>query len=232
MASVTDSPLPLGQRIDAVRMRIARAAQRASRAPESVRLIAVSKRQSVEKIRQAYAHGLRDFGENYVQELLSKADALADLSDLRWHLVGHLQRNKARQVAKCVQLVHTLDNAALVQELARRLAAVNRTVSAYIEVNVDEEAQKSGCRAVELPALIDEVRSQSNIELVGLMTVGALVATSEEALHTFEKLRQLRDKYAPELPRLSMGMSGNFEAAIAQGATDVRVGTAIFGERD
>lgn len=232
MASISDLPFPLGERIDAVRTRIARAAQRAARAPESVRLIAVSKRQSAQKIRQAYAHGLRDFGENYVQELLSKADALADLSGLRWHLIGHLQRNKARQVAKCVHVVHTLDNAALVDELARRLAAVNRTVSAYIEVNVDEEAQKSGCRPAELPALIDRVRSHSNIDLVGLMTVGALVASSEEATPTFEKLRQLRDEYAPELPHLSMGMSGNFEAAIAQGATEVRVGTAIFGERD
>lgn len=229
-----DDSTPLGslqQRIEQVRARVATAAKRAGRAPESVQLIAVSKRQPAERIREAYAHGIRDFGENYVQEWLHKAEALSDLTELRWHLIGHLQRNKARQVAKRVDVVHTLDNSALVQELSRRLSLEGRSVRGYIEVNVGEEAQKSGCRPTELAELIRVVREHPSIELVGLMTVGPLVASAEDAIPTFVQLRQLRDQHAPELPRLSMGMSGDFEAAIAQGATDVRVGTAIFGER-
>lgn len=218
-------------RLDAVRARIAAAATRAGRAPDSVRLIAVSKRQPVESIRRAYDHGIRDFGENYVQELMSKAQELRELDDLRWHLIGHLQRNKAKQVAKQAHVIHTLDAPAVAQELARRLAAENRAVQAYIEVNVAQEEQKSGCLEHDLPQLLRQVRELQRIELVGLMTVGPLVATPEQAAPTFVKLRELRDRWAPDLQRLSMGMSTDFELAIEHGATDVRVGTAIFGER-
>jgi len=218
------------QRIDAVRRRIEEAAARAGRKPSSVQLVAVSKRQSAQAIREAYACGLRDFGENYVQELMSKAQELEDLPELRWHLIGHLQTNKAKPVARLAHYVHTIDNERIAAELSNRAKQEHQQVGAYVEINIAQEPQKSGCLPLEAAALVERVRTTPNLVFVGLMTVGKLVDSPEAARETFVRLRQLRDIVAPGAA-LSMGMSADFEVAIEEGATCVRVGTAIFGER-
>lgn len=220
----------LQHRIDVIRAQIAEAAQRTGRDPGSVQLIAVSKRHPAAMVRAAYACGLRDFGENYVQELATKAEELADLTDLRWHLIGHLQTNKAKVVAKLAHCVHTLDNTRIVAELDQRARAAAHRLEVYIEVNIGDEAQKSGCHPNEVAALIDAIHSTSALSFKGLMTVGQRVDSAEAARETFVALRELRDRVAKGAA-LSMGMSGDFAVAIEEGSTCVRVGTAIFGER-
>jgi len=217
-------------RLDEVRGRIERAAMRAGRAPDAVRLIAISKGQPAAKIRAAHAAGQRAFGENYAQELKAKAVELADLDGLRWHFVGHLQSNKAKLVAPLAELVHTVDSDTLGRELVKRASGLR--LRALIEVNLGEEPQKGG---VAPGAVLDLARSLVAIpgfELVGLMSVPPAGETARPA---FVRLRELRDSVATALgqplPELSMGMSSDFEDAIAEGATLVRVGTAIFGER-
>jgi len=217
-------------RLDEVRGRIERAAMRAGRAPDAVRLIAISKGQPAAKIRAAHAAGQRAFGENYAQELKAKAVELADLDGLRWHFVGHLQSNKAKLVAPLAELVHTVDSDTLGRELVKRASGLR--LRALIEVNLGEEPQKGG---VAPGAVLDLARSLVAIpgfELVGLMSVPPAGETARPA---FVRLRELRDSVATvlgqPLPELSMGMSSDFEDAIAEGATLVRVGTAIFGER-
>lgn len=220
----------LQTRIETIRQQIATAARKANRDPESIQLVAVSKRHPAEAVRAAYDCGLRDFGENYVQELMTKAEALRDLEDLRWHLIGHLQTNKAKYVVKVAQYVHTLDNPRVIDELSRRAAQAGKQLDVCIEVNIGDEAQKSGCSPEEAEALVAQVQQAPSLRVVGLMTVGQYVSEPEAARPTFVKLRRLRDRIAPECG-LSMGMSGDFEVAIEEGATCVRVGTAIFGER-
>jgi pyridoxal phosphate enzyme (YggS family) len=220
----------LQTRIETIRQQIATAARKVNRDPESVQLVAVSKRHPAEAIRAAYECGVRDFGENYVQELVAKAEALRDLEDLRWHLIGHLQTNKAKYVVKVAHYVHTLDNPRVIDELSRRAEQAGRQLDVSIEVNIGKEAQKSGCSPEEAEALVAHVQQAANLRLVGLMTVGQYVSDPEAARPTFVALRQLRDRIAPG-SGLSMGMSGDFAVAIEEGATCVRVGTAIFGER-
>jgi pyridoxal phosphate enzyme (YggS family) len=220
----------LHQRIESVREQIEKAAREVQRESSSIQLIAVSKRQPAAAIRAAYACGLRDFGENYVQELVQKAQELADLAELRWHMIGHLQTNKAKVVAKTSHYVHTLDNSRIIDELSRRAQQENRSLGVYVEVNIGNEAQKSGCAPAEAEPLIRQVKSASNLIFLGLMTVGQYVDSAEAARPTFRALRLLRDDVAPG-SALSMGMSGDFTVAIQEGATAVRVGTAIFGER-
>ncbi len=220
----------LQQRIDAVRREIEAAARRVNRDPESIQLVAVSKRQPVEAIRRAYEYGLRDFGENYVQELVSKAQELEDLTELRWHLIGHLQTNKAKAVARIAHYVHTLDNPRITTELSNRAKQEHQRVGVYVEVNIAQEPQKSGCMPLDLAALVEQAKTAPNLVFVGLMTVGQLVDTPEAARSTFVQLRELRDRVAPGAA-LSMGMSADYAVAIEEGSTCVRVGTAIFGER-
>lgn len=217
-------------RIDAVRRQIEAAARVSQRDPAAIQLVAVSKRQPVQAIREAYACGLRDFGENYVQELVSKAQELEDLTDLRWHLIGHLQTNKARSVAKIAHYVHTLDNPRITTELSNRAKQEHQQVGVYVEVNIGQEAQKSGCLPIEAASLVEHARTATNLVFLGLMTVGQRVESAEAARETFIQLRELRDLIAPGAA-LSMGMSADFGVAIEEGSTCVRVGTAIFGER-
>ncbi len=217
------------------RDRIARAAEAASRKPEEVRLIAVSKTKPPSAIREAYAAGQRDFGENYAQELAQKADELADLADLRWHFIGHLQTNKARLVAGIAAVVHAVDSASLVRELGKRAAKEGRgstydALRVLIEVNVGGEAQKHGAAPSEVAALIAAIEGQSSLRLCGLMTMPP--EDLEAARRAFEALSSLRAVHGrARLPELSMGMSNDLEIAVASGATMVRVGTAIFGPR-
>lgn len=217
-------------RIDAIRTAIGQAERRAGRASGSVTLVAVSKRHPASAIREAYACGLRDFGENYVQELVAKAAELRDLPDICWHLVGHLQTNKAKQVAKVAHVVQTLDSAKLITELNKRAGDEGRKLAAYVEVNIDDEGQKSGCHQDEAKGLVQLISESEHLRLSGLMTVGAKVEGVEAARSAFVRLRELRDEVAPGCA-LSMGMSADFVAAIEEGASLVRVGTAIFGSR-
>lgn len=218
--------MSLAERLAAVRERIASACARAGREPEDVQLVAVSKRHPPEAIREAYALGQRVFGENYVQEMVDKADALADLEDLRWHFIGHLQRNKAKHVARVHALVETVDTPRLAAELAKRAEG---TLPVLAQVNVGAEDQKSGCAIEELPALIDAIRSHDALALRGLMTIPPFGRDPEQTRPHFVKLRELAAAHG--LREVSMGMSADLEVAIEEGATIVRVGTAIFGPR-
>lgn len=224
----------------AVRERVERAATSAGRRG-GVLLVAVSKSQPASSIRAAYAAGQRDFGENYVQELTEKASELSDLEGLRFHLIGHLQRNKARHVVKLAQAVHSVDGLALAEELGRRAAGVDipearrafghdARLPVLCEVSIAGEEQKGGVVPSALPELLDAVERQSTLRLVGLMAVPPL---GVDATPHFEALARLRDANggAARLPELSMGMTADFEQAIGAGATVVRVGSAIFGER-
>ncbi len=219
------------RRLSEVRHRIAAAARRSGRPAEAVRLIAASKRQPVERIEQAYHAGQRDFGENYVQELVSKQQALQHLPDLRFHLIGHLQRNKARHAAPGAASIHSVDGASVARELDRRSAALARRIEVFVEVNLGGEPSKSGCSVQELPSVLEVIGECAQLELVGLMTIPPATPTPDGARPYFRMLRELSVGQRLPLPRLSMGMSADFEVAIEEGATDVRVGTALFGAR-
>ncbi|HSC87382.1 MAG TPA: YggS family pyridoxal phosphate-dependent enzyme [Polyangiaceae bacterium] len=217
--------------------RIARATEGQGRAPDSVRLIAVSKYHPADAIRALYGLGQRDFGENYVQELTQKAELLADLPDLRWHLIGHLQSNKARAIAPWIHCVQTVASAKLALELGRR-ARERRPetlgpLEVLLEVNVGREPQKAGLLPEELGAVLEAVDSEPRLALRGLMAIPPIAEDPEGSRPAFAELASLRERWggAARLPELSMGMSHDVEVAIAEGATMVRVGTALFGER-
>jgi len=219
--------------LESVRKRIADAAVACGRSPSEVKLVAVSKTKSDDAIREAYAAGQRAFGENYAQELAAKAESLADLPDIEWHFIGHLQTNKAKVAAKHASVVHTVDSSALAGELGKRAAKERATpMPVLIEVNVGGEAQKAGATPGEIDEVMAAVRAQPSLDLCGLMTVPPAGNTTG-ARRVFETLATLRNLHGgvARLPELSMGMSDDLEAAVECGATLVRVGTAIFGAR-
>jgi hypothetical protein len=224
----------IAERLAAVHARIEQAALAAGRDPSGVRLVAVSKTKGAEEIREAYLAGQRAFGENYAQELASKALALADLPDLEWHFIGHLQVNKAKVVAHHAGVVHSVDSAALARELGRRAANGARAtpLPVLVEVNVGGEPQKFGATAGEISEVMTAVREQPALALRGLMTVPP-AGDPDAAKRIFETLVSLRNLHGgrAELPELSIGMTADLEVAIACGATMVRIGTAIFGPR-
>jgi PLP dependent protein len=220
--------------LEQVRVRIRAAAEACGRAASDVKLVAVSKTHPAAKIREAYAAGQRDFGENYVQELLKKAEELRDLTELRWHLIGHLQRNKARHVVGLVAMLHTVDTPELALELAKRTAGFSdRRLEVLVEVRIAGEQQKHGVDPAELGSLLDAIDALPALSLRGLMCVPPLTEDAAAARQHFDALRQLRDQHGgvTRLPELSMGMTQDLEHAVAAGATLVRVGTAIFGQR-
>ena len=215
-----------------VRDRISRAAEAASRDPASVKLVAVSKTKPASAIREAYAAGQRDFGENYAQELAEKAAELSDLADVRWHFIGHLQSNKAKLVSPVAHLVHTVDSAPLAKELAKRAEKAGRaSLDVLVEINVGGEAQKHGAPPSALEEVIAAIDAAKPLRLRGLMTMPP--HDLEGARRAFEALASLQASHGGKgkLPELSMGMSDDLEVAVACGATIVRVGTAIFGAR-
>ncbi|MGC4090631.1 MAG: YggS family pyridoxal phosphate-dependent enzyme [Polyangiaceae bacterium] len=233
--------MSIGENLHKVRERIAAACAAAGRSADSVRLVAVSKFQPVSAIEAAYQAGQRDFGENYVQELEGKASELAALTELRFHLIGHLQRNKVKKVAALSAAIHSVDSSELIEELGKRVAAARDDRVAHfgeagaqldvlLEVSIAREAQKAGCAPEALPRLLDAVDAEPALRLRGLMCVPP--QADDPAPH-FQALFQLRESLggARRLPELSMGMTADLEAAIAAGTTCVRVGTAIFGER-
>jgi PLP dependent protein len=222
----------LPARLEAVRARIGEAARRAGRPAESVTLLAVSKGKPADSIRAALAAGQIDFGENYAQELEQKAGELASGRPApRFHFIGQLQRNKVGKVVPLVEVIHTVDRLELAREIDKRATVAGKRARVLLEVNVGGEANKGGCAPNALAALLAAMRSLPSLEVRGLMTVPPEVDAPEDARAYFAALRALRDQHAPDLPELSMGMSHDFEVAIEEGATIVRVGTAIFGAR-
>ena len=224
------------RRLAEVRDRIANAAIRAGRKPEDVRLIAVSKTHPLDAVRAAADAGQLDFGENKVQEALQKIAQSSDTS-LRWHLIGHLQSNKARRAAAAVGTIHAIDSVELLTKVDQGAREAGRTVDVLIQVDLALEATKFGAPVGEVRGIVDAAAGCTAIRLTGLMLLPPLVEDPDAARPWFAQLRGLRDDLvaagvaADRLRELSMGMSHDFEAAIAEGATMVRVGTAIFGER-
>jgi pyridoxal phosphate enzyme (YggS family) len=223
-------------RLAGVRDRIASAAGRAGREPASVRLVAVSKTFTAEHVRAAAAAGQTDFGENKVQEGLQKIAQTADLQ-IRWHLVGHLQSNKARKATSGFDVIHSIDSAALVGKLDEAAEALDRRTDLLVQVDLAGEATKHGAREDELATIFDAARGCRAARVVGLMLLPPASEDPEEARPYFRVLRDVRDRLLARgvdgsmLRELSMGMSHDFEVAVEEGSTIVRVGTAIFGER-
>jgi pyridoxal phosphate enzyme (YggS family) len=227
----------IADRVAAVRERIARAAERASRRPGEVTLVAVSKTHPAEAVRAAFAAGVRDFGENRVQEAEPKIAATADLvsPEVRWHLVGHLQSNKARRAAALFGVIQSVDSADLGERLARIGVESGRTVRALVQVDLAGEETKFGLPEKELLRALEALRGRAGIRIEGLMVLPPFLDDPDEVRPWFRRLRALAEHAAAagllEGRELSMGMSHDFEAAVEEGATIVRVGTAIFGER-
>ena len=227
--------MSVAENLKVVTDRIAAAAQRAGRDPASVRLVTVTKTVDHDRIREAITAGAAICGENRVQEGKEKIEALGRAAS--WHLIGHLQKNKAKYAVKLFDLVHSVDNIELAKELDRQAEKIEKVQNVLIEVNIAGEASKAGMAVREAPALVREVARLRNLSVQGLMTMPPWSADPEESRPFFRILRELAEAIAKEniphasMRELSMGMSGDFEVAIEEGATLVRVGTAIFGER-
>jgi PLP dependent protein len=232
-------PVSISENLDAVRERIEATAQRAGRRPNEIALMAVSKTQPAERIREAYVDGQRLFGENRVQEFAEKSAALADLRDAKWHMIGHVQTNKAAKAVELFQAVDSVDSLKLAEKLDAAARLDGKKIDVLIEINIGGEAAKSGLdpKSGELENLLISAPRLNVLVIRGLMTVPPFTEDPEGARVYFRKLRQLRDLIAARnLPsvtmnELSMGMSHDFEVAIEEGSTCVRVGTAIFGAR-
>jgi len=232
--------MSVAENIARIRERVVRAGGRAGVSADSVTLMAVSKTVGPERIRQAYEAGLRVFGENRVQEFSEKAPALADLTDARWHLIGHLQSNKAKKAVELFQAVDSVDSLRLAEKLNQAAEQLDRTFSVLIEIKTGNEASKSGIPAdsPELEDLLRAAASLEHLQVRGLMTVPPFTENPEGARPYFRRLRELREVIAArKVPRiemdvLSMGMSHDFEVAVEEGSTCVRVGSSIFGARD
>lgn len=226
----------IADRLTAIRQRITAAAQSAGRLPSSVQLVAVSKTFPIEAVREAYDAGQRLFGENKVQEGLEKISAF-NPPDLRWHLIGHLQSNKARKAAPWFSMIESVDSADLLHRIDRAAAEAGATPEVLVQVDLAQEATKFGARPDEARAILDAAATCTAVRVVGLMTIPPACENPEDARPWFRQLRDLRDRWVGEgvpadmLRELSMGMSADFEVAIQEGATIVRVGTAIFGGR-
>ena len=212
-------------RLEDVRKRLETAAARAGRNSREITLLAVTKKFPAARIAEAYQLGLRDFGENYVQEFEGKYPDLAGLEGARFHLIGHLQSNKTRRAAELFQVIQTIDSA----KLARRLDSEGKRLDVMLEVKLSHEESKAGAAPEELDEVVAAVRGCSSLNLIGLMTMPPWTDEAEPSRPYFAQLRELAQKYS--LSQLSMGMSHDFEVAIEEGSTCVRVGTALFGPR-
>lgn len=215
----------LKDRLEQVEERIQSAVQRSGRQRDEVTLVAVTKIFPAEVMREAYGLGLRVFGENYVQEFAGKAPLLQDLEGASFHLIGHLQSNKSKVAAELFDAIETVDS----PKLAQRLAATGKPLEVMIEVKLSEEESKHGADPSELPAVIEAIRQQETLTLRGLMTMPPWSEDAELSRRYFRRLKSLADEFG--LQGLSMGMSHDLEVAIEEGATHVRVGTALFGKR-
>ncbi len=227
----------LKRNLEDVRERLDQACQRAGRSPDEVTLVSVSKTVDATRVREAYELGERDFGENYGQHLRDKAAELSDLTELRWHFIGPLQRNKVKYTTSTASLIHSIHSPSLLAEVDRRAAAAGWNQEVLVQLNLAGEQTKSGIDGEGLAPLLDAFADCSHTSCVGLMTMPPFFDDPDAARPFFAALRKLREREAAvqrpnvDLRHLSMGMTGDFEAAIVEGATLVRVGTAIFGAR-
>lgn len=216
----------LAERLAEVENRLTRACEKAGRKREEVLLLAVTKVFPASAIAEAYALGMREFGENYVQEFEGKYPEVQGLAGARFHLIGHLQSNKSRKAAELFDCIHTIDS----PKLARRIAeAAQSRKDVYLEVKLSEEDSKHGCAPEDLPALVEAVQALPQLQLRGLMTMPPWDEDAEKARPYFARLRELAERFG--LRELSMGMSNDLEVAVEEGSTLVRVGTALFGSR-
>lgn len=224
------------ENVTTIRNRIASACQRAGRSPDNVTLIAVGKTFSADVVRDAVRAGVADIGENYVQEMLPKREALRD-EQIRWHFIGHLQSNKVRAIAPWVTMIHAVDSRSLAEEINRRAAAAGRVLELLVEVNTTGEMSKFGVRPDEAGEFVRSLAGLDHISVGGLMTIGPFLPDPEGSRPMFRALRLLRERITASgqanvtMRHLSMGMTGDFEVAIDEGATLIRIGTAIFGSR-
>lgn len=218
-----------------VQKKIEAACEKSGRSKEEVTLIAVSKTKPVSMLQEAYDTGCRDFGENKVQELVDKYEQLP--KDIRWHMIGHLQRNKVKYIVDKVYMIHSVDSLRLAEEISKEAVKKGVTVSILLEVNVAQEETKFGASAQDVAALAEEIAKLPNIVIKGLMTIAPNVQNAEENREVFRKLKQIAVDITQKnidninMGELSMGMTGDYEVAVMEGATYVRVGTGIFGER-
>jgi pyridoxal phosphate enzyme (YggS family) len=225
------------ERASSIFKRISHAALRAGRNPENIKLIAVTKTVDVNAIKEAMDAGLRIFGENRVQEAKEKiSDLRFEISDsgIEWHLIGHLQKNKAKYAVQLFDLIQTIDSMELADELNKQSEKTGKIQRVLVQVKLSEEETKHGASESELTPLLQKINDLKNLRLEGLMTMPPYFEDAEKARPYFRKLREIRDaaeKQGFDLPELSMGMSHDFEVAIEEGATMVRIGTALFGER-
>jgi pyridoxal phosphate enzyme (YggS family) len=223
----------LEQRLNAVRERLAAAAQCVRRNPDAAAIVAATKAVAPERVEEARAAGLTMFGESKVQEAKAKIPLVS--SRARWHMIGHLQTNKARDAVELFELIHSVDSVKLAGELDKYAGRAGKTQPILLEINVSGEASKSGLKLEELAATLEQINALPRIEIRGLMTIAPFAEDAEKARPHFRRLRELRDemenRLGMRLPELSMGMSHDFEVAVEEGATMVRIGTAIFGER-
>lgn len=223
------------ENLEEVREKIRQACQRSGRREEDVTLISVSKTKPVEMLREAYEAGSRDFGENRVQEIMEKYGQMPE--DVRWHMIGHLQKNKVRQVIDKAVLIHSVDTVELAEQIEKDAAKRDLTVDILLEVNVAEEESKFGFRTEEVEAAVMKIKEFPHVHIKGLMTIAPFVSNSEDNREVFKKLYQLyvdiRSKNIDNVNMsvLSMGMTGDYEVAVEEGATIIRVGTGIFGAR-
>ena len=228
----------LAQRVRRVRERLAGAARAAGRDPDSVRPIAVSKTFPARRVVEAAGAGLRAFGENRVQEAYEKIPEVTDICshNIEWHFIGHLQRNKARRAVGMCDVIHSVDRPELARALQRAASDLGRRPRVLVQVNIDGEPRKAGVAPRDAPALVRELDACEDLEPVGLMAIPRPAADPERVRPAFARLRELRDALERErgrpLPELSMGMTADFAVAVEEGATWVRLGTAIFGERE
>lgn len=227
----------IARALETQNQRIQEALQRSGRASDAARLLAVSKKQPIDAIREAYAAGQRDFGENYAQELAEKAEALESLPGIRFHMIGHLQSNKAKLMARFAHSIQSVDSSALATELAKQVRDKRPPsmpkLEVLIEVNIGREPQKHGALPEAVGPLIEAIQAAEGLVLRGLMCIPPDAATAEDSRPFFRALGELRTSLGgiELLPELSMGMSRDAEIAVEEGATWVRIGTAIFGER-
>jgi pyridoxal phosphate enzyme (YggS family) len=215
--------------LEAVERRIRQALERSGRRRSDVTLVAVSKKFSASRMREAYEAGLREFGENYVQEFARKRPELADLADVRFHLIGHLQSNKARDASQLFDVIHTVDSLKILRRLEAAAAEQKKSLEVLIEVKLSPEQSKTGADPQQLPDLLEEARKCEHLKLTGLMTMPPWSENPEDSRSYFRRLAQLARQHG--LQQLSMGMSNDFEIAIEEGATLIRIGTALFGPR-
>ncbi|MDD7984884.1 5'-methylthioadenosine/adenosylhomocysteine nucleosidase [Lentisphaera marina] len=227
-----NSNLEIPKRYDDILDHVATCAKDHQRDSSEVQVLTVTKNHPADKIYALYKHGQRQFAENRVQEMIEKSQVLPD--DIHWHLIGPLQSNKVRQAVKVVQTIHSVDNIALAQRIDRIAAEEGKVINIFIQLNLTGEIQKSGVSSLSLEKLIVTCSGLKNVKLVGLMTMGPLSASKKENLSVFQELKELADKYEkffPSKAKLSMGMSGDYEEAIASGSNILRIGSAIMGTR-